>query len=179
MVGIDYTSEEVITSGKFDGNTGKEAWTLFMNQLTFDEMKNHIAGGAFGTAAINGVAKKRDVAKDGPSQIKAYTEEGRYGMGYTAGIVLASTWNKELAYEYGKQIGEWGLATNVNGWYGPAINIHLSAAETSSICPRTQLLRAESLPVWYLERQARAWSHISSTLRSIRRNSSAATSANL
>lgn len=126
MGGIDYTSDEVITGGKFDGKTGKEAWTIFMNQISYDEMTEFISYGRFGTGAINAVAKKRDNAKDGPAQLKAYSKGGRYGYGFACGIVLASTWNKELAEEYGKAIGEWGLASDVNGWYGPSINIHRS-----------------------------------------------------
>ena len=87
MTGIDYTSDEVIEGGKFDGKTGKQAWTAFMNQLSYDEMTAFISSGRFGMKSINGVAKKKDISRDGPAQLKGYSKEGRYGFGFAVGVV--------------------------------------------------------------------------------------------
>jgi beta-glucosidase-like glycosyl hydrolase len=43
---------------------------------------------------------------------------------YPSGTTIASTWNKALAYEFGKSIGTEGTLYNVDVWLAPAINIH-------------------------------------------------------
>lgn len=128
MIGIDYESEEVITSeGKLKGMTGKQAWTAFMNQLSYEEMVDYVSAGQFKTPKIMGVGNPGTSDGDGPAQFKKESmETGRYGYGFACGIVLASTWNTELAEEYGKMIGEWGLRCGATGWYGPSVNIHRS-----------------------------------------------------
>ena len=52
---------------------------------------------------------------------------------YPGEVVVACTWNKELAYEMGKMVGNEGLIGNekgtgtpYTGWYAPAVNIHRS-----------------------------------------------------
>ena len=45
-------------------------------------------------------------------------------MGYPNQELLAATWNKELALEFGKCIGEDGLSVNVQGWYAPGAGTH-------------------------------------------------------
>ena len=45
---------------------------------------------------------------------------------YPAEVVIAATWNTELAEKMGKAIGDEALAQNSNGWYAPACNIHRS-----------------------------------------------------
>lgn len=52
---------------------------------------------------------------------------------FSSEILIGSTWNKDLAYQMGRIIGEtgvWGdqVATFLpySGWYAPAVNIHRS-----------------------------------------------------
>ena len=52
---------------------------------------------------------------------------------YASGVVLGATWSEELAYKFGKMIGNEGLIGNergdgmpYSGWYAPAANIHRS-----------------------------------------------------
>ena len=49
------------------------------------------------------------------------------GYSYPAPTTLACTWNKELARRLGEMIGQEASEVGVNGWYGPAMNIHRSA----------------------------------------------------
>ena len=39
-------------------------------------------------------------------------------------VVVASTFNVDLAYEYGDAIGQESLVIDFTGWYGPAMNMH-------------------------------------------------------
>ncbi len=52
---------------------------------------------------------------------------------FSSEIVIASTWNKDLAYQMGKMVGESGLLGDLGGnnlpytcWYAPAVNLHRS-----------------------------------------------------
>lgn len=39
-------------------------------------------------------------------------------------IVIASTWNRDIAEEMGTFVGEDGLRSETHGWYAPSMNIH-------------------------------------------------------
>ena len=59
---------------------------------------------------------------------------------------MACTWNKNLAEELGSQIGDEAAEIDVNGWYGPAMNIHRSAFSGSKGCTgKRSLLFPETL----------------------------------
>lgn len=64
--------------------------------------------------------------KDGPAGISSTLVGGENGTSYPPEIVLASTWNDELAEEFGRCIGEDSIALDVTGWYAPSMNIHRS-----------------------------------------------------
>ena len=51
---------------------------------------------------------------------------GLHGTAYTSEVVIASSWNKGLAYRMGVMVGNEALSMNVNGWYAPAMNMHRS-----------------------------------------------------
>ena len=40
--------------------------------------------------------------------------------------MIASTWNADIAEDFGKAIGEDSLALGIAGWYAPGVNIHRS-----------------------------------------------------
>ena len=50
--------------------------------------------------------------------------DGYKSMTWPSEYMLASTWNEELAFKMGEGVGEDGLYGGVQGWYGPAVNIH-------------------------------------------------------
>ena len=128
MIGIDYEgtnrlTEEDTSVEKFIGKTGKEAWTIFMNQLTWDEMATIASDGNFGTPAIEAIGKPATIDNDGPAQIGTQTVAC---MNFASGINIASTWNVDLAKEYGELIGDHAINQGITGWYGPGLNIHRS-----------------------------------------------------
>lgn len=92
-------------------------WTAFMNQFTYEELALHGQSGSFSTPAVASVGLPKTQDKDGPAQMGS-------GWTWTCEVVIASTWNKELAYKQGLQNGYESMLQDTNGWYGPAANNH-------------------------------------------------------
>ena len=107
-----------------------QVWEEYLNQLTEDDYKNANAvliNGAYNTAEIQSLGKPATEDLDGPQGFSSLF--GVTGCcAYCSEVVIASTFNKDLAYEMGKAIGEEALVkeNDTNGWYGPAMNVHRS-----------------------------------------------------
>ena len=120
MAGIDYLdTDTALTLNGVEYASGQAAWEAFMNQLTYDEMITVLSQGGFGDAALASVGKDASKDADGPAQLS----KGTY---WCCEVVIASTWNTDLAYEQGIHIGNESLFQGVTGWYGPGLNIHRS-----------------------------------------------------
>ncbi|NMM94403.1 beta-glucosidase-related glycosidase [Bifidobacterium sp. DSM 109957] len=101
-------------------------WDLLLDQLNFDEMDDLIADAGYQNAAIRSIGKIRLSDVDGPAALKD-NFTGVSSIGLPANIVVACTWNKNLARAYGETIGDMAHEINVSGWYAPSVNIHRSA----------------------------------------------------
>lgn len=102
------------------------AWDTFMDQLTVEEMRDLIAYGGYQTIEIPSVGKVATVDCDGPASINNnFTGIGSVGMPCV--IMIACTWNQDIAYRYGEIMGRMAEEMGVSGWYAPAVNIHRSA----------------------------------------------------
>lgn len=97
--------------------TENPKWTAFMNQFTYEELALHGESGSFSTPAQESVGLPKTKDGDGPAQMGS-------GWTWTCEVVIASTWNQELAYQQGLQNGYESMLQNMNGWYGPAANNH-------------------------------------------------------
>ena len=84
-----------------------------------------ILTGAYHTEMVQSVSKPNAVDLDGPAGISQFMG-GLHGTAYTSEVVIASSWNKGLAYRMGVMVGNEALSMNVNGWYAPAMNMHRS-----------------------------------------------------
>ncbi len=103
-----------------------EKWDTFMDQLTIEEMNGLTSLGGYQTAAINSVGKYRTNDCDGPASINNnFTGQG--SVGFPAAVVIAATWNDDLANAFGDSIGTMADQMDTAGWYGPAMNIHRTA----------------------------------------------------
>lgn len=95
-------------------------WNDLLDQLTEEDYYNTIGLSGYGIEAIESV--------DMPFAIDADTAAGLIyggtGAMYPNSMTLAQTWNQDLAYEYGKMIGNEALIGGCNGWYAPSMNIH-------------------------------------------------------
>ena len=114
-------------------------WEDILKQITFSEMLNLVNNGAFQTIAIDSIGKNLTNDSDGPIGFVnfmggAVTAIFSKNTNFAAEIVIGATWNKSLAYEMGKIVGEnglWGDTSGNNslpysGWYAPAVNLHRS-----------------------------------------------------
>ena len=103
-----------------------ERWDLLLDELTVDEMDNLIALGGYQTAAIESIGKVATTDCDGPVDIyNNFT--GVSSIGLPAVVMLAFTWNTDIATEYGECIASMADEMNVSGWYAPSMNMHRSA----------------------------------------------------
>ncbi len=101
-------------------------WDAFMDQLTLDDMNALISLGGYQTNGVDSVGKIRTNDCDGPASINNnFTGVG--SIGFPVGVVIAATWNKDLAYEFGDSIGKMANEMDVSGWYAPAMNNHRTA----------------------------------------------------
>lgn len=105
-------------------------WDLLLDQLDYSssQIDKTLGYGAFNTGTIDAIGKGSTNESDGPQAIgKTGVSDGTgAACAYPAEIVIASTWNLELAEAMGIAIGDEALAQNSNGWYAPACNIHRS-----------------------------------------------------
>ncbi len=108
-----------------------ESWDKLLDQLTISEMQDLIAHGGFQTAAAASVGKVSTVDVDGPSALSNnFTKAG--SVGFPSAVMIASTWNSELAYAYGSDMGAMADQLGASGWYAPSMNLHRSALEGRS-----------------------------------------------
>jgi beta-glucosidase len=131
----DNDSDEMPTTGANNGLTLADLrgvdyddaqWDELLDQLTVDDMKELIAMGGYETTAASSVGKVMTVDCDGPASINNnFTGQG--SIGFPAAVMIASTWNTDLALQFGESIGKMADEMDVSGWYAPAMNIHRSA----------------------------------------------------
>ncbi|WP_018142847.1 glycoside hydrolase family 3 N-terminal domain-containing protein [Alloscardovia criceti] len=102
-----------------------EMWDQLLDELTYDEMAQLIAFAGYNNTAIPSIGKVRQSDVDGPAALNNnFTQQGSIGL--PSSTTVASTWNKDLATEFGKTIAQMGKDLQVTGWYAPAMNIHRS-----------------------------------------------------
>lgn len=108
-------------------------WNDLLDQLTPSDYQTLITQSGYGTAAIKSVDK--------PSATDRDTATGLINFGFDASgnlyfkgnithcgvIVLAQTYNDDLATHYGENIGDESYYLDVDGWYAPAVNMHRTA----------------------------------------------------
>ena len=101
-------------------------WDDLLDQMTIDEMQQTIGFGGYQTAAVTSIEKVRTNDCDGPASINNnFTGQG--SVGFPSAVMIAATWNVDLANDFGTMIGEMADDMGVSGWYAPAMNIHRSA----------------------------------------------------
>lgn len=101
------------------------SWNLLLDQLKPEDIIKVVINGAYNSAAIDSVGKPAAVDLDGPAGISSFMT-AMSCTAYPSAVVIASTFNEDIAYEMGKMVGNEALANKVNGWYAPAMNTHRS-----------------------------------------------------
>lgn len=150
MAGVDYTEITVEDGTVKTGNTENDKkWENFLNQFTWRELTLILEGGKRSDNLLlhgDGLTQKPNYSgenalreqladygigdflqQDGPQQLKANNNLGTSngdGAFYVNNVVIASTWNVELAEEHGRMYGNDSLFLGISGVYAPAMNIH-------------------------------------------------------
>lgn len=113
LLGTDYNAEE---------------WEDLLDHITKNEMTTLVLNGYTKTSPIASIGKPATIDLDGPNQLGSFSTsitDIENATGFSS-IVLAQTWNTELAYSMGLTIGSECIAYRINGWYGPGVNLHRS-----------------------------------------------------
>lgn len=106
-------------------------WDVLLSQLTIEEIHKLVTECGYCSPAASSINKPKVTDLDGPAGLNKVVGHGSvelgngyYSMTWPTEYILACTWDKNLAYEMGELIGEDGLYGEVEGWYGPGMNIH-------------------------------------------------------
>ena len=131
----NYDTDEMPTTGAKNGlklvdlrgaDYDDPQWETLLDQLTVSEMDTMIALGGYQTSAAASIEKVQTIDCDGPASINNnFTGTG--SIGFPAGVMIANTWNVDIADAFGQSIGKMADEMGVSGWYAPAMNIHRSA----------------------------------------------------
>lgn len=112
------TEEGLSFQGMAFAEYDDERWRTLLDKIDLGTMHAIYAASASGPADISAIDKARDYWYDGP--------EGIHTLQGLAQIMVASTWNRDLADAYGEINGEIACLDNYNGWYAPGVNLHRS-----------------------------------------------------
>ena len=105
-------------------------WDLLLDQLTPADYQTLITQSGYGTAAIKSVDKPSTTERDAATGLVNYGMDASGNFTFKSNIthagvvVLAQTYNDELALHYGENIGDESYYLDVDGWYAPAVNTH-------------------------------------------------------
>jgi len=108
-------------------------WDQFISQIPLQEAIYILGGNAYWIKESAAINKPRSWSLDGPVGFNqpwgglGYVEN-LYSVYFASGVLIAQTWNKNLAYEFGKANGELSLHAGeiISGWYAPGVNIRRS-----------------------------------------------------
>ena len=101
-------------------------WEQFLDQLTYAELNMLFSDGGWHSNAIDRLGVPSTRMLDGPAGINSmYVPVS--AAAYPTEMMVASTWNDDLAYQLGSYIGAEAVAYDVQVWYAPAMNLHRTA----------------------------------------------------
>lgn len=112
------------------------AWEDLISAMSYADMATLIKDGGYMTQMIKSINAPGTINLDGPSGVLSVAgisitfDEPTFS--WPCEVVLAATWNVELAERMGQLVGEDALANSqrsnkIAGWYAPAMNIHRTA----------------------------------------------------
>ncbi|OZG65275.1 glycoside hydrolase family 3 N-terminal domain-containing protein [Bifidobacterium eulemuris] len=95
-------------------------WDDLLDQLSEEDYESLLLDAGYGVNAIESVGKPFNIDADSAAGL-VY---GGTGKTFPVVMMLAQTWNQELAEDYGEMIGNEALLGGADGWYAPSMNIH-------------------------------------------------------
>ena len=95
-------------------------WESLLDQLSIQDLEDLVDQGSFKTAKITSINKAGTTDYDGPGA--AFHS----GTGHPSEVIVACSWDTEVAKVMGESIGREGASRGLTGWYAPGINTHRS-----------------------------------------------------
>ncbi len=86
-------------------------WDELISQMSISDLVSLVTNGGWSTAAVDSIGKVATVDLDGPSGLNSMFDTSLKGTQYPACIVLAATWNSDLAFEYGRTMANESTST--------------------------------------------------------------------
>lgn len=126
------TSHKISSNGRvtelgyeLGNNYDDEKWEELLNQAKISSAVN-LVGNGYAIVSVNEIGLPSLSAYDGPLQIKGYNPgiDGKVGTGYPSNTVLAQTFNKKLALQWGVSYGTDCVNFNIASTWAPGTNIH-------------------------------------------------------
>ncbi len=101
-------------------------WETFLDQVDFgsEEVSELLLRHSYYTKELEVVAKPASLDMDGPQGLRLRDVSTCV---YPSEVVVASTFNTDLAYRYGVSVGNEALFSGITGWYAPGANLHRNA----------------------------------------------------
>lgn len=145
---ITFGADNGLTLASLKGVTDlqDERWSQLMDQITLEECMIRTGFGGTSTKTIESLVSPEAVQNDGPNGINSYTlgqyantdlesgdpcavAEDDKNLNYKFGTmcnetVIAQTFSKEMASEYGSVIGNYSLWSNLTIFWGAGTNLH-------------------------------------------------------
>ncbi|MBE7088562.1 MAG: hypothetical protein E7370_03465 [Clostridiales bacterium] len=119
-----YENEQVTDIGyQLGADYDDPLWTEVLDQITIQECLS-VINMSYGTPEIPSIGKPVCPELDGPAQIKCYYQSAPRGTGYPSAVLLAQTWNKVLAEDFGLSYAQDMTSVGINGLWGWGVNIH-------------------------------------------------------
>ncbi len=129
-----------------NADSDDERWNELMDQITLEDCMIRTGFGGTSTKAIESISSPEAIQNDGPNGINSYTlgqyantdessadpyvvSEDDPNLNYKFGTmssetVIAQTFSKELAAEYGAVIGNYSIWSNLTIFWGAGTNLH-------------------------------------------------------
>ncbi|WP_159451360.1 glycoside hydrolase family 3 protein [Demequina sp. NBRC 110054] len=101
-------------------------WDAFLDQLTLEETIELFSYGAYKTAEVERLGIPSITMLDSPAGLNSLFADLE-AAAYPSEIMIASTWNDELAYAVGESVGIEANIYGVEVWYAPGMNLHRTA----------------------------------------------------
>lgn len=99
-------------------------WNTLISRMSVEEASALIQNGGYKTEAVQSINKPETSDKDGPAGLNSVAGHFALGPTYPCGLIIAQTWNKDLARDKGRALAIDCYNNNIVGWYGPGNNIH-------------------------------------------------------
>lgn len=112
-----------------------ERWEKLIDQAPVADLIKVYDYSSYHIEAVKSIGLPRVNCADGPVGWACFMDKTRFydTCSYCAETLVATTWNKELAFRFGEMVGNEGLIGNekgdgspYSGWYAPGVNIHRS-----------------------------------------------------